>query len=267
MDPTTVLMQARSSFAEIGARAADLVQALPDLNVPMPGSEWNVRETAVHLVAYAGFCCDVATGMPSPLESFAREVEARDNAQRIADIPEADPEKVAGLITDGVERLLGVTAGRPGDQPVTYHGGFQIDLATLASFYLGEVVLHGYDMAAAVGVPWPIDPVHAHLVLQGYAPCFGQVVNQERARGLTAGFGIELRDGASLIVRFVDGELRLEAPNSGAVDCTISADSVAFLMFVAGRLSQWEAIALGLMSMGGDRPDLALGFRDLFIVP
>jgi len=32
-------------------------------------------------------------------------------------------------------------------------------------------------------------------------------------------------------------------------------------------LSRWQAIALGLISAGGARPELALGFPDLFVFP
>jgi hypothetical protein len=70
-----------------------------------------------------------------------------------------------------------------------------------------------------------------------------------------------------LIVRFVDGEYRLEGAGSGPVDTTISADPVAFLMVGSGRLSVSGAIALGLLTVGGDRPELAVGFPDLFLYP
>ena len=48
------------------------------------------------------------------------------------------------------------------------------------------------------------------------------------ARGITAGFGIDLRGGSSFTVRFNDGGYRLEPPGSGPVDCTITADPAAF---------------------------------------
>jgi hypothetical protein len=35
------------------------------------------------------------------------------------------------------------------------------------------------------------------------------------------------------------------------------------LLVSSGRLSQWAAIALGLLRAGGRRPDLALGFGRL----
>jgi hypothetical protein len=38
-------------------------------------------------------------------------------------------------------------------------------------------------------------------------------------------------------------------------------------MVADGRLSRYEAIALGRMSATGDRPELAVGFKDLFYDP
>ena len=38
-------------------------------------------------------------------------------------------------------------------------------------------------------------------------------------------------------------------------------------MIESGRLSRYEAAALGLLSVGGNRPDFALGFFDLIVYP
>ncbi len=70
-----------------------------------------------------------------------------------------------------------------------------------------------------------------------------------------------------MTVRFTDGVFGLEEADAGPVDATISADPVAFLMVGTGRLSRYQAIALGLLSVGGNRPDLAIGFWDLFLYP
>jgi hypothetical protein len=84
---------------------------------------------------------------------------------------------------------------------------------------------------------------------------------------LQAAFEVEVRGGGRFVARFDDGTLHLEDPDSGPVDCQISAEPVALLLVAAGRLSQWPAIALGLLSAGGKRPELALGFNDLFVYP
>lgn len=38
-------------------------------------------------------------------------------------------------------------------------------------------------------------------------------------------------------------------------------------MVGTGRLSRYEAVALGGISVGGDRPDLAFDFPTLFVYP
>lgn len=49
-----------------------------------------------------------------------------------------------------------------------FHAGLPFDLARLVCVALGEQLLHGYDVATAVGRPWPIDPAPAQPVLYGY---------------------------------------------------------------------------------------------------
>lgn len=267
MDPTTILAEAQVALEAVAEQTADLLRKLPDAEVPIPDSEWTVREAAIHLINWPDVYGDIANGMPSPVETLEKAAYAAVNAQRIADVPESDPDKLAHLMVDGIGRFLDTTAGRPGNQQVTWHCGLPIDLASLTCILLGEQVLHGFDMAKATGMPWPIDADHARLVDTAYAPIYVTVVNPATTRGLNVGYDLELRGIGRLTVRFIDGEYRLEPPDSGPVDCTMSADPVAFLLVGSGRLSQWDAIAMGLLSAGGNRPELALGFKDLFVFP
>jgi hypothetical protein len=161
------------------------------------------------------------------LLDLKKETIAAFCAEFIADIPETDPGKLAALVGDAYDGFLDVTAGRPGGQEVRYHGGLTYDLARLACVLLGEPVIHGYDMATALGQPWPIDPVHAQLILYGYGPLYGQCLNLATTAGLCASYGIEVRGGGSLTVSFVDGHYQLAEGISGSVDCEISADPVA----------------------------------------
>jgi hypothetical protein len=267
MVPTTVLPQARSALEATAWRTAGLIRSLPDLDGRIPASEWTVREAAVHLVNHAGLHTEIAEGLASPIGSVATEALAAENAARIADIPEAGAEKVASLLTDAVAGLLEATANRSAHQPVQFHAGVSIDLAALVCISLGEQLLHGYDIATALGAPWPIEPVHADLVVYGYGPYYGTMVDPEMAHGVTAGCGVNLRGGSSFTVRFDDGRYRLEPPRSGPVDCTISADPVAFLLVWSGRMSPWEAIALNLYVADGKDSSLGLHFMELFAPP
>ena len=122
-------------------------------------------------------------------------------------------------------------------------------------------------MAVAAGHPWPIDPAQAALVLDTYAPSFRIILNPATTTGLNVAYEIELRGVGRSVTGFVDGEYRLEPADSGPVDCVISADPVAYLLVVAGRLSLSTAIALGLANAGGRQPELAWRFMDLFVFP
>lgn len=266
MDATIILAAARTALAEQAHRIADLVRSCPDSAIAIPGSDWTIRDAAVHLVVMGYGGTEIATGTPSPYSDIGKEALAAVNAALIADIPETDPGKLAALLSEATDRFLDATAGRPGDQEVTFHCGLPFELARMVCTGLGEHLLHGYDLATALGAPWPIDPAHAGLVLYGYSPLYALMVNPATTAGLTAAYGIELRTGAAFTVRFTDGVYSMEPPG-GSVDCTLWADPVAFLLVGAGRLSPWTAIALGLLGAGGARPELALGFTDLFVYP
>ncbi|MGH9012060.1 MAG: maleylpyruvate isomerase N-terminal domain-containing protein [Acidimicrobiia bacterium] len=267
MAGTTILEQVRAALREMSARTEGLVETLPDTGVPMPGSKWTVREAGVHLVNVGVRYAAMVQGEPLGYASLAPEECARMNDQLIADIPESDPVKLAALMHDGTERLLEATARCDDEQTVLWHCQFHIPVPNLLAIATAEHLVHGYDIALAAERPWPISAAEAGTALFGYGAAYGLCLNPATTAGHTAGYAIEFRTGERFTIRFVDGEYQVEPPDAGPVDCTITADPAAFLLVGAGRVSQWQAIALGAMEVGGDRPDLALSFGDRFLFP
>ncbi|MGH9010765.1 MAG: maleylpyruvate isomerase family mycothiol-dependent enzyme [Acidimicrobiia bacterium] len=267
MDATELLGHTRDALAGATENVADLIASVPDPMALAHNSLWTVREVAAHLIVGGGVYTDIAQGVPAPYQSVERTYLHAEFTRRNADIAETDPAKLSRLFVDAMEGFLDATSDSPGDTPVIMHGQNPFTLAGAAGILLGELLLHGYDIATAIGRPWPIDPADTQLVLAAYPPALGFLLNPETTRGLSAGFGIELRGVGEMTVRFTDGAYGLEEAGAAPVDATISADPVAFMMVGTGRLSRYQAIALGLMSVGGDRPDLAIGFQDLFLFP
>ncbi len=266
MDPTEMLALARRSLMSATERLAELLAAAPDSSVLAQRCEWSLQEVAAHLITGAPMFVDMANGIPGPATSLEPGYVKDFCERRIADLTETDPVKLSRLLLDGVEAFLDTTIDRPGEDPVTFQAGLPFSLFGLVGVFLGEVLLHGYDMAAALGRPWPIDPGDASLVLAAYTPVFGLQAHPERTRGLSAAFGIDLRGAGAMTARFTDGAFRVEAAG-GPVDATLSADPVAFLMVGSGRLSRYEAVALGSFAVGGNRPELAFDFPTLFVFP
>ncbi|MGH8991824.1 MAG: maleylpyruvate isomerase N-terminal domain-containing protein [Acidimicrobiia bacterium] len=267
MTATTILNEVRSALIEVSARTEGLVESLPDTVAPLPGSAWSVREAAVHLVTVGVRYAGMVHGESYGYQSLSPAECGRMNDELIADIPESDPGKLAALMRDGTGRLLEATAGGHDAQEVVWHCDTRITVPHLVGTAVAEHLLHGYDMAVATGRPWPIEPHHASLALFGYGPAYGLCLNPATIAGHSAGYGIDLGTGERFTIRFVDGEYSTEPPDSGPVDCTITADPVAFLLVGSGRLTQWEAIALGLLGAGGNRPELALSFTGRFLFP
>ncbi|MGH8991893.1 MAG: maleylpyruvate isomerase family mycothiol-dependent enzyme [Acidimicrobiia bacterium] len=267
MEPDELLEAGGRALDASVHRLATAIRPLTELNQALPGSTWTAREAIAHLVTAMDLYTEIATGTPSPVTEFSTASFEDDNRRRIADVSETDAAKLAYLLEDATARFLSALRGQAGNQTVTWHAGMQVDLATLVALMLGEVVLHGYDVATAYQQPWPLGIGDVALVLGAYAPCYERCVNTERTRGLTVAYEIEVRGVARFVVRFDDGRYSLTLPGPEPVDCTISADPVAFLLVGSGRLERWPAIALGLVEAGGSRPEMALEFNDLFIFP
>ena len=267
MDATELLSLTRDALAGATERVAELIASIPDPLALPPDSKWTVRDVVAHLVVGVGVYTDIAQGVPSPYQSVEPTYLHAEFTRRNADIAETDPGKLSRLFVDAMEGFLDATSDSPGDTPVIFHGQNPFTVAGQAGVLLGELLLHGYDIATAIGRPWPLDPTDTQLVLAAYPPALGFILNPETTRELSAGFGIDLRGAGEMTVRFTDGVYGLEEAGAAPVDATISADPVAFLMVGTGRLSRYQAIALGRLSVGGNHPDLAIGFWDLFRYP
>ncbi|MGQ0631224.1 MAG: maleylpyruvate isomerase N-terminal domain-containing protein [Sporichthyaceae bacterium] len=193
MDATELLGQTRDALAGATESAAELIASIPDPMALAPNSPWTVRDFAAHLVLAGSVHTDMAQGVPAPYQSTEPSYLHAEFTRRNADIVETDPGKLSRLFVDAMEGFLDATSDIPGDTPVVMHGQNPYTVAGIAGVLLGEALLHGYDIATAIGRPWPLDPAATELVLAAYAPVFGFVLDPETTRGLSAGFGIELR--------------------------------------------------------------------------
>ena len=266
MDQEQILEEARRSLGATARRLADLVTSAPDLTRLAVGLKWNLQQVTAHMVTGTNWAAEFVKGNAPGIPTFDPAVIGPVLDQMIADFPESDPTKLGRLLLDADEALLEALSTQPGDGPMM-HAGVPFTMALFACTMLGDQMVHGYEMAAAIGRPWPIDAHDALLILEAHLPLFGAMLHPERTPGLTAAFGIELRGGRDVTVRFADGAYSVEEGIAGDVDATMSVDPVAFLLVESGRLSRYEAAALGLLEVGGNQPERALRFFDLIVYP
>lgn len=252
------------------SRTSRLLRTVADPATPVPGLAWTVAETTAHLVesarGYTGFITgerDVHADLAlSPDATSPGERGAIMSARLLENVSEKDLSRLADDLITEVDRLIASFDRRTPDELIPTWTGVPMTVPTIASALLGEQVIHGLDIARAVGAPWPISPDDALLVLAGAMAVAPNYVDRQRAAGLHIAYELRLRGGPRYRFTIDDGTAAV-GPPSGKVDCWISADPVAFLLVTYGRTGQWGPTMRGRIIVGGRKPWLGLKFGRL----
>lgn len=225
----------------------------------IPRSEWTVAEAASHLAVGTRTYIELASGVPSPIKDMS-EVPAA-NAEHLANNPERDLAVLRPQMLGAVDELIAVAAASTA--PIAWHGGVHYEIDDLIALDLGEYLIHGYDIAQALGRPWTIDPDDARRVLVGALPALPLAVDAETAAGLTGVVEVRIRGGVTRTAVWDNGSVSIRSGAGGPKpDCIVSADPVAFLLASYGRGSKWKPILTGKVVAYGRKPLLALKMQN-----
>lgn len=130
----------------------------------------------------------------------------------------------------------------------------------LCASMLSELLLHGTDLARALGRPWPITRAQAVACLRGVLPAVVLLVDRNEARGADGTYHLRLRGGGDWTLHVRDGSMRVELGCPPRADVRISVDPVGFLLSsvgLASRVRAWPVVR-------GRRPWLMPRFGRLF---
>jgi hypothetical protein len=254
---------AQAAIDRLAAKvAADLADHPAETGRKVPGLDWSVGETGAHLVTLIDDVTRYVTGDLRPAGAIADMAVL--NRRRLDLLPDRHGGVLGRLLLGAISEFRDVTRDLGGDEPVPWYDPAQIELAIVLSVLVGELSIHGSDIARGLSLPDAIEREDALLVLPAIWEHFPYYLDTEAAAGFTGVFGIAVRGARPVRIEIAD-EVAAVSPLHGVVDCRITADPVAFVTVSYGRATPWSQILRGKMIATGSRPWLATKLPQLLI--
>jgi len=248
--------QLRAELLAAASRVGSLLRAAPAGDVPVPGLSWSVGQVGAHLVSVARRYDRMLGGMP-----FPESLSALNEADLVA-VGTLDPAELADLLEAETSNLL-ERLGEDGDQPVPFFGMRHTALG-VGGILLGELLLHGLDLARALGRPWRIRSDQAMAVTRGLLPTLPNFLASGASERGAGAYHLHLRGGDDWTIRVTGDGATVQRGRPARADVHISAEPVTNLLLGYGRTSRWRAVLTGSVVAWGRKPWLAARFATLF---
>lgn len=231
------------------AAFADQLRTIDDGETKVPNLEWSVAELAAHLISLPAFYREQNESghpfePPDDWPTFSRSVRAH--------ITETEPAPLADALVAETETMLDDVGIDPGAARVLYDQ--ETTAADNAAGYLGELLLHGRDLALLTGADVPIDRRQAVAIIRQQLTLAPAFVDRERARRCDGVFGVSFRGGDDYTFNIDDGVLTVTHGRPRKADARVVADPVAYVLVALGRMSELRAGLLGKILGYGRKP-------------
>jgi uncharacterized protein (TIGR03083 family) len=228
-----------------------------------PGMDWTVQQVGAHVLSVAHRYRQVARGL-----GYRRAVDPAD--MRV--INQEEMEAVMAPVPDIADQLRALEAemdaacDRLHDDPqeFPFHMGVMVNCAQGEANWIGELLVHGLDIARAVNVPWQISERDALLILSNAIPRCHAFVRRGLSPDVDICVGFKIPAAPHFVIHVHGGtaEVRPYRP-SDCPDAVFRAPASTVVTMLYGRIGPWAAVRQGLR-VGGRRPWEALRFQSCF---
>jgi len=275
----------RQALAQASELVAGLVRQGAPLDGPVPGLEWTKAQLVGHLCAICAAFASTLRGEDF-VESFGtefvgsygsgpslRDTVAGTNAKVVKDASFPTPAAAADALTSGAAALLAAFDSHrdlSARQPAPWYGPeVALPVGSLLSLAVSELLVHGYDLARAVGAdlrPSAATVASATAVAAAVmSEMLPRILDERAASGFAGSFEVRVRGGERFVLRIADGRAQSEPADGRAVDCVLTLSAYHALLMGYDRVPAWRVIASGKARASGRRPWLGLRFDQLLL--
>lgn len=278
------------AYANTAALRSDLerfvamVSDAADLSAPVPRLTWTAAETVAHATgsvaalggAVVGDVSAVAPIVEAAVQPVGPHVTQGEacapvNEVTVRHFRTDTPKEAAANLQASGELLLAAIPNSPPDvdRPTPWYGpGKTRTAGTIAAAGHGEILIHGLDVARALGRPWPIAPESAGPVIAATMRGMAQYLLTPAGRAFHGVVEVRISGFDRFTLEFADGTVTVGGPRRWRdVTYRVTMSPEAALMVGYGRASLWSYVAKGQIRPGGPQPWRAPGFGTLLSKP
>ena len=259
--------QVVATMTVLGDQVASLMEAVTNWDARVYGSHsWTVTELVRHMSALPEFYAATSVEMPLDMAPTAEGMAAT-NATALTALAHRTPADFSRIFRSNLPVLLEHLRVSDPQEPLPFHAGLTVTPGELGAMATGEWLVHGWELAKTIGVPWQVQPEHACLVLAALNTVLPAWLDADQAAGHTGSYEIRLRGtGDRLQWTFTDGALMARPPIGVPFrpDTIIWGEPSALLLYFYRRTGLWSNVARGNLMAGGRRPVRGLTLQKLF---
>lgn len=223
------------------ARNVDLLQRV-EPTTPLRTGSWTAHDVAAHLVNMAG------RYLNADRKLAGSQLELQEMNQReIAEFESATMGELVGRLRSRTAKYAAFWPDQPLDSLFPYRSGFPLDAATLRSNWIAELLVHGRDVAIAVGEPWELDDTSCLLTLRVLAQVLPRYTHATVAEDYT--LVVAPDGGLPFSVVITDGVAEIVPAAVEDAD-RLAGSSAALVLLFYGRIDFNEGLANGLRVTG-----------------
>jgi hypothetical protein len=255
----------RDRIAQTLARFDRLAHSAEPL-APLPRSTWTVQQAVAHVLTIAQRYLHEQQG-DSRLAAHPRAVSTlNQNEVEAALAPVSELADQLQAVAPELDALFDTIADEGPVLP--FHCGARVDGITWQTNWLGELLLHGRDIARAANAPWELLERDMLLIARGLMQIAPAYVRATIPPGTDICAAIKTPGARPYLVHIHDGigELRARRHNDRP-DAVLRMPASTLTLLLYQRIGQFTAARQGLRVIGGRRPWLAFKLVSCFEAP